>query len=165
MNFFRPNSNKSYMKNKFLQNYLKKNENNVLNTSLETDSSYRKQNFQRSNSTNRFLRNNNLILSKRKFEIKRSINQNRNSSFLNTFNKTEINNQILYNNSKISLRDTIIKKHNSCSIFKRPIRVESSDSVITRNNDNLKFSHKISNTHCNFSETKNPFYNNFSDVT
>ena len=72
MNFFRTNSNKSYMKNKFLQNYLKKNENNVLNTSLETDSSYRKQNFQRSNSTNRFLRNNNLILSKRKFEIKRS---------------------------------------------------------------------------------------------
>ena len=113
MSFFKQNSNNYYMKNKILQTDINKNKDELRNTSIETNNSYRRRLFQRTKPINRFIQNNNINFPKNDFEIENNkitniYSRNNNDSCINNFfNKTECNSQISFNNSKRDIKETL----------------------------------------------------------
>ena len=147
MSFFKQNSNNYYMKNKILQTDINKNKEELRNTSIETNNSYRRRLFQRAKPTNRFIQNNNVNFPQKNFEIenKKTINiysRNNNYSNLNNiFNKTEGNSQISFNNSKrdINIKENLTNTLSHYNINQKPIRVESTDNLQNKNVNNSNF--------------------------
>ena len=155
MSFFKQNSNNYYMKNKILQTDINKNKEELRNTSIEANNSYRRRLFQRTKPTNRFIQNNNVNFPQKNFELENKkitniYSRNNNDSNLNNFfYKTEGNSQISFNNSKrdINLKETLTNTISLYNINQNPVRVESSNNLHNNNVNNSNFNtiHDFSN--------------------
>jgi hypothetical protein len=143
------------MKNKILQTDINKNKEELRNTSIEANNSYRRRLFQRTKPTNRFIQNNNVNFPQKNFELenKKITNiysrNNNNSNLNNFFYKTEGNSQISFNNSKrdINLKETLTNTISLYNINQNPVRVESSNNLHNNNVNNSNFNtiHDFSN--------------------
>ena len=143
------------MKNKILQTDINKNKEELRNTSIEANNSYRRRLFQRTKPTNRFIQNNNVKFPQKNFELENKkitniYSRNNNDSNLNNFfYKTEGNSQISFNNSKrdINLKETLTNTISLYNINQNPVRVESSNNLHNNNVNNSNFNtiHDFSN--------------------
>lgn len=143
------------MKNKILQTDINKNKEELRNTSIEANNSYRRRLFQRTKPTNRFIQNNNVNFPQKNFELENKkitniYSRNNNDSNLNNFfYKTEGNSQISFNNSKrdINLKETLTNTISLYNINQNPVRVESSNNLHNNNVNNSNFNtiHDFSN--------------------
>ena len=166
MSFFKQNSNNYYMKNKILQTDINKNKDELRNTSIETNNSYRRRLFQRTKPINRFIQNNNINFPKNDFEIENNkitniYSRNNNDSCINNFfNKTECNSQISFNNSKRDIKETLTNTISHYNINQIPIRVESSDNLKNKNVNNSNFNtiHDFSNHEFVKSKSSSSYY-------